>query len=795
MTGVRDGYDIRWCGWANEERLLCSLRFIEPFRGTMSARSRLAAVNADGSEPVLLLQEDRALRATQYQDNIVDWLPDDPEHVLLGLRVSPLAFDNTRSGRRRSAQLSGARVVRLNIYDSEALAAGNEQDGAVGWITDGYGTTRLRVTVSPTHRTWYVRERENGAWLSLHRTPLTDLDDEFAPITFDRDANEVLFYDRHDGRTALYALELDNERARRLVYAHPRVDVAGVYRVGRHNRIVAAVAIEDRPTLHFFEPGMQRVHDMLAAEFPGMTINVIDEDWAERHYLVFVSSDRDPGTYYVFDTEALALTRFARAFPALGERELAVMQPIAYPAADGAEIPAYLTLPPEGASGAGVVLPHGGPTSRDYWRFDFLAQFLAAQGYAVLQSNYRGSAGYGEAWSGDGGFQDWRQAVDDIADGARYLVEAGIADPGRLCVLGWSYGGYAALLSGIEHEPLFQCVISIAGVTDPLLLARNASSFVGGRRARAFIGSGNEVREQGSPLRRADEIVLPTLLFHPHDDVNVPLEQSVRLRDAMLGEGADVKLIEYEHAEHDISPPRYRIDMLARLGDFLDTHIGAPVPDFYSGAAVVTDVVEIVDFGADTSRPNGICSDARFMAADGRLLRDAAGRVPGTHDDATDCGRLFRSGEIVLVASVAPDRSGNVPAPDRATVFVDPAQQTGVGIVSFDGESLGRRSGVPVVYARPGYRVVGVRATDRDYACTVRVAAADVATNAEEPAYVTQPTRRDSQASLVSIPAYAGRYYRIQADVVDDMLLLRVTDATEDRVIVDQREFVAAGCD
>jgi hypothetical protein len=266
----------------------------------------------------------------------------------------------------------------------------------------------------------------------------------------------------------------------------------------------------------------------------------------------------------------------------------------------------------------------------------------------------------------------------------------------------------------------------------------------------------------------------------------------VRLRDALQDEQADVELIEYEHAEHNISPPRYRIDMLARVGDFLDSHLGVPPPDFYSGAAAVADTLEIVDFGADTSRPNGICSDARFMAADGHVLRDAAGRVRGTHDDATDCRQLFTSGEIVLVASVAPDHTGNVSAPDRATVFVDPAQQTGVAIVSLDGKSLGGRSGVPVVYARPGYRLVGVRMTERNYACTVRVTGA---ANAEEPAYVTQPARRDSQVSLVRIPAYAGRYYRIQADVVDDLLLLRVTNATEDRVIVDQRELVAAGCD
>ncbi|HEU4617655.1 MAG TPA: alpha/beta fold hydrolase, partial [Gammaproteobacteria bacterium] len=683
MAGVRDGYDISWCDWANEERLLCSLRFIEPTRGVLFPHARLAAVNADGSKPLLLLQQDRTLRTTQYQDNIIDWLRDDPEHVLLGLRISPYEIGNGLiTAGHRSTSLTGPHVVRLNIYDSKVESVISADDEALDWITDGHGTPSLRLEISPTQRTWYVLDPESG-WSILHQTPLTDVKDEFSPIAFDRDANEVLFLDRYEGHTALYALALGENRVRRLVYANPRVDVAGVYRVGRYERVVAAVTIEDRPVLNFFEPGIQRVHEMLAAEFPGMAVNVIDEDWAERRYLVFVNSDRDPGTYYIFDSQARELKRFARAFPALGERELAVVQPITYPAADGTEIPAYLTLPPKGASGAAVVLPHGGPSSRDYWRFDFLVQFLAARGYAVLQSNYRGSAGYGEDWAGSGGFQDWRQAVGDISDGARYLVKAGIAEPGRLCVVGWSYGGYAALLSAIEHASLYRCVVSIAGVTDPVGIERNAGNFVGGRSAQAFIGRDDEVREQGSPLRRAAEIGLPTLLFHAHQDVNVPFDQSLELRDAMRREGGDVELIEYEHAEHNISPARYRIDMLARLGNFLSAHLDAPVPNFYSSTAPAANAVEILDFGADSSRPDGRCSDPRFLAPDGSVLTDAPGHVSSkTHGDATDCRRLFMSGTIVLKASFAPNRAGNLAAETRATLFVDPAEQAGVGIVS-----------------------------------------------------------------------------------------------------------------
>jgi dipeptidyl aminopeptidase/acylaminoacyl peptidase len=160
-------------------------------------------------------------------------------------------------------------------------------------------------------------------------------------------------------------------------------------------------------------------------------------------------------------------------------RRLAGVQPIVIPEADGVKIPAYLTLP-VGGTGKNlptVVLPHGGPTARDGWGFDWLAQFLAARGYAVIQPNYRGSAGYGEEWLGQNGFQAWQAAIGDITASARHLVAQGIADPSRLVILGWSYGGYAALQSAAVEPNLYKAAVAIAPVTDLSLLKREASGF------------------------------------------------------------------------------------------------------------------------------------------------------------------------------------------------------------------------------------------------------------------------------------------------------------------------------
>ena len=252
------------------------------------------------------------------------------------------------------------------------------------------------------------------------------------------------------------------------------------------------------------------------------------------------------------------------------------MRPISYAADDGVQIPAYLTVPVDRGKGPfpAIVLPHGGPSARDYWDYDYLVQYLVASGYAVLQSNYRGSEGYGRAWRGDGGFRAWRRAIGDITAGAEYLVREGIADPKRVCAVGWSYGGYAALMSVIEQPTRYRCVVSIAGVTNPASLSAREMNFIGGAGAAEFIGDKDpEVRDQGSPTARSAEIKVPVLLVHAREDLNVPFRQSEDFAKTLRGANKDVKFVEYDHADHGIRPERYRVDLLTQLGDFLQQHL------------------------------------------------------------------------------------------------------------------------------------------------------------------------------------------------------------------------------
>jgi dipeptidyl aminopeptidase/acylaminoacyl peptidase len=259
----------------------------------------------------------------------------------------------------------------------------------------------------------------------------------------------------------------------------------------------------------------------------------------------------------------------------LDRTPLATVKPITYRAADGTAIPGYLTLPPGSSERdlPAIVMPHGGPGARDEWGFDWLAQFFAHRGFAVLQPNFRGSAGYGEAWFQKNGFQSWRTAVSDVNDAGRHLVAAGIARPGKLAIVGWSYGGYAALQSAVLDPTLFKGIVAIAPVTDLDALREESRGYTNFNLVDRFIGRGPEVRA-GSPAQNATAITAPVLMFHGDLDLNVGVRQSRIMKDRLSGAGKDVSLIEFKGLDHQLDDSAARTRMLETSDSFLRKALG-----------------------------------------------------------------------------------------------------------------------------------------------------------------------------------------------------------------------------
>lgn len=548
LAGELDRFTILWCGWANETRLLCSFRAVNETRFERYSTTRLVAVNADGSDALPLLQG----RLGRYGDTLIDWLPDDPDKVLA---LVPAA--------------GGYATARLDIYDATLEDVTTGAAGTLSWGSDGRGQLRVYVARERGEYRFYVRGDDAVDWKFWRAVDVDDRQSRFVPQIIE--GNAIYYLDADGPRTSLFSVPLDLEREPERVFTHERVDVLGVQYVGKYDRLVGAGFAEETFKIGYFD---DRIADLVTGLEPlleGRAISVVDEDWQRQNYLVFAASDTDPGSYYHFDAQSRTLTRLAESYPALAERSLRPMRPLDYPARDGTTIPGYLTLPEAPQQPPAVVLPHGGPWARDYWGYDFLVQYLAARGYAVLQSNYRGSAGYGEDWVGRGAYREWRRAVSDVADGARYLIDAGLVDPERVCIVGWSFGGYLALQSVIAEPDLYACAASIAGFGDLRALAQQYTE-----QARENLGIDRSLYATASPQRRADEIDVPVLLVHGKWDFNVSWHQSRNMARALRRLDRPVELVSYEKAEHEIAQQAYRIDLLTRLGRFLDESLAKP---------------------------------------------------------------------------------------------------------------------------------------------------------------------------------------------------------------------------
>jgi dipeptidyl aminopeptidase/acylaminoacyl peptidase len=565
LRGTSGSFRATLCDFKTDNRLLCHFEGVQRGGGARPfPASRLVAFNRDGNGVRVLLQ-DSLLRGepvafAQYQDRIVHWLPDDPHHVLI-----ELAYNGVFPS-----------VYRLDVDSGALRLVVPAHPPVVTWIADHAGVVRFGYGFRDQTAVYVARNGPDAPWRTLEKFKRFERA-RFEPLAFGALPNQLFVFAPQQRRAAVWEMDIGENSDFRLVFSQPEVDVEALIEWPTDWHVAGFQYETDRRHTFYIDPQAQAIDRELERARPGAYHLVIDASRNGGKLVAMSTSDVAPPRYDLLDAATHELTPIGEQNRVLSQAQLAPMQPVSVPGPGGITIPGYLTLPvgtERGQRLPAVVFPHGGPYARDSWGYDPLLQLMVNRGYAVLQLNFRGSSGYGEEWK-DAGHQAWGGIMnDDVTAGARWLVDQKIADPASMCIVGWSYGGYAALI-GVEKQPeLYRCAVSIAGVSDMLQLARDDERFYGGREAALESTGADKAELQAeSPILHASRIRVPVLLVHGEDDTTVLAQHSHDMARALSRSAVPNELVLIKEGEHSLLRPDMRLALYRALEAFLSANL------------------------------------------------------------------------------------------------------------------------------------------------------------------------------------------------------------------------------
>jgi dipeptidyl aminopeptidase/acylaminoacyl peptidase len=585
VAAVFADFDVGDFQWVNNERLVYNAREKDIAQGDTHMGPGLFAVNRDGSG------------YRQLVTRSAKWVQ---EHAVINL----LPY-NTYLLHQRGAQDSTAIYVRSPKYvdngDTEVVnllrldtetgraASVSRPAGTREWLLDQKGEPRLVEALENDMTVLYYREPSTDKWRKLAQfNAYTAGADAIEPIAFGPDG--ALYVAASGGRdkTALYRLDVvTGKRDAEPIVALKDYDFSGSL-VFANDKLLGVRVLSDARSTAWFDPAMKALQQRIDSALPA-TVNLVTRAaHAETPWVLVQSySDVQPHMWNLFNAETGALNKVGESYPKIDPRQMGVQEALRYKARDGLEIPAWLTLP-HGSKRKNlplVVLVHGGPFMRGgEWGWDPQAQFLASRGYAVLEPEYRGSTGFGDRHFRAGWKQWGLKMQDDIADGAKWAIAQGIADPKRICIAGASYGGYATLMGLVNDPDLYKCGVDWVGVTDIDLLYKGDWSFFSDmpenyKRFGMPTLIGDQVKDAvqlkaTSPLAQAARIRQPLLLAYGGNDYRVPIYHGRKFYDAVKAHNPDAEMVVYEEEGHGWYLPKNRIDFWSRVEKFLDHNIG-----------------------------------------------------------------------------------------------------------------------------------------------------------------------------------------------------------------------------
>ncbi len=568
--------------WKSDDRLLfrTQVRFEEGQRAYTSDRilrhwgDRLFAIDRDGGNIVRLLADNRnsALAGALDLGSIRSFLPKDPHHVLMDVE----GFD-------------GLSLFRVDLRTGAGEMVERPLQRVFGWWLDVEGRPVVRFEVSGGTIS-FSRKEENGNWKRYYKIRVRDLErgPEYDPVGPSNDPGRYYVLARPPGREriGLYLYDLKNESFGEPIVENSRYDLDSAQTSRDGARVLQHCYYTHVRTCEFSNEKLDAHMRAIRRHFSDAANIYIHDISDDGNVLaLYVDSPSEPPTYHVYRMDKRNLAVLGYETGALTGRAFANATVFTWTARDGLELSGYLTLPPtpRGTSKLPLlVYPHGGPEVRDHLTFDVSNQYFASRGYAIFQPNFRGSSGFGASFA-ERGYKQWGARMqDDITDGLSALIERGIVDPQRVCIVGASYGGYAALAGATLTPDLYRCAVSINGVTD-------LADFVAYRRKKwgedsdAYTYSLKSIGDPKadaarlaatSPARLADRVRVPILLIHGDDDAVVPISQSRLMKKALDKASKPAELMVFKGEGHSYWSTANEKRHLIAIDRFLWKHLG-----------------------------------------------------------------------------------------------------------------------------------------------------------------------------------------------------------------------------
>ena len=563
--------------WASGERLLFTITQKFGMLETPQYTGELMAVNIDEKTPKLLM----GYRATgmqagthiQARDNStvavidMDMIPGDERNVLV--TVTPYGEDETWQ-----------RAERLDINTSRRTVVARSPVKSASFHTDNKGVVRfVDGSEYDNYSKLYHRDNDEAEWKLINDQSVSKHVER--PVGFSDD-NRIAYLqvEQASGPDAIVAYDTVSGERKELLRDKFSDPGAIISKFGISHAPVGVMYTGARPHTEFFDPkgSEARLYRLLEAAFPQDVVVVTSTTDDAKIALVSTYSDRDPGSFYLFDTETKKASFLLSRRRWIDPKQMATVKPVEIKARDGLVLHGFLTLPPgkEERNLPLVVNPHGGPFGiQDEWAFDMDPQILAAAGYAVLQVNYRGSGNYGRSFLDAGAVQWGLTMQDDLTDATRWAIEQGVADRSRICMYGASYGAYASLM-GVAKEPdLYRCAAGYVGVYDLVVLSANESreSNRADTWTSDWMGKGAGLAAV-SPNRIADRIKVPVFLAAGGEDETAPIEHTQKMEAALKKAGVPVETLYYRTEGHGFYTVEHQREYYTKLLGFLDSNIG-----------------------------------------------------------------------------------------------------------------------------------------------------------------------------------------------------------------------------